>query len=224
MMKKVLLTAVLTGLLVVAAQAQWIQGVTATTNSAYGAGNGADQLVIEEQLVGTQTWAQYYATGQWLSGGIYEAQQGVDWVPFYVDFDFGQSTVLNEMWIWNNGQILAPGRAIKNMTLTYSTDGGANYSVLGDYTLTEVPGLAGLADWTLFDATDVIDLGGLEATNVRIVTKSYVDGGVYEPDPDVANPWAPIVLYSLTQVAFTPEPATVGLLGAGLLGLLRRKR
>lgn len=229
MSKKLILAAVVVLCLGIVAQAAWVTGVTATTNSTFDAnGNGPQQLVDEGHMVGLETWATYYSTGMWLSEQCYEWNQVYDpaYKQPYLDFAFGAAVELDEMYIWNGAQILAPGRALKYVDITYSTDNGATYSPLfTNIMLTEVPGLAGLADWTLVGPTDVLALNGLVATNVRINTKPYADGGLYEVDPDPSNVWTPSLFYGLTQVHFTevPEPASMLLLSLGSLAFLRKK-
>jgi hypothetical protein len=246
MNRKVLVCLMIGCVAVAGVQAAWVQGVTATTNSSLAPGNDASQMVNEGHLVGTQTWANNYATGIWLSGMFYENQLnpakgaylGAGAQP-YVSFAFATPTVLDKMWIWNGAQILEPGRALKKVDITYSTNGGASYNTLvAGITLNQVPGLAGMASPTLFDQTDILDMSaiGTAVTNVRINTYRFISGtsattqnansGNWQTNAAYPDLWTTQIYYGLSQVQFTavPEPASLVLLGIGSLSLLRRKR
>jgi hypothetical protein len=137
-------------------------------------------------------------------------------------FNLGGAFNLAGIHIWNGNQVVGGTvtnqqshirRGVHTFQLSVSTNGGANYTLLGSYQLAVSP-LPG----TPISAQNIDLAGQTGVTHVqlRVISthNSPAGGGNYASLSEVM----------FTQVDAIPEPGTALLGGLGLLGLLRRRR
>lgn len=108
----------------------------------------------------------------WLSvegggGNIGNNPAGID-SPAWLLFEFSVPYALEEAWIWNHNQPTLTDRGLKDISIHTSTD-ATTWVHLGDFTLTEAPGVDG------YTHDDEIDFDMVSARYVLISAKP-VDG------------------------------------------------
>jgi hypothetical protein len=134
---------------------------------------------------------------------------GTDWVATQVTgnvvYDLGGVVFIDRAAVWNFGTSGSdPLYAIQRITLEGSLD-GVSYVPLGDFALTNPNG-------ALNTLAQILSFGGVDAQFVRMNVLSNYGGPAS----------------ALGEIAFraeaVPEPATVLLMGSGLLAFARRQR
>ncbi len=155
-----------------------IEDVTATSNAKSSAGEGPENTVNGSGL-NDQGEHSIEAGDMWLASGGGE--------PVWIEYAFDRVYKLHEMQVWNyNVQFeLVLGFGLKDVTVTYSTD-GVDWRVLGDVELAQGTAAAS------YNANTTIDLEGVPARYVRLMVNSG---------------WGPMGQYGLSEVRFTQIPA-----------------
>ncbi len=212
---------IITALLICSACcAQYIPGVTATSNHpAFNAASSPDEMVNESFWIDDTHQCNGYGGGMYMSLGYYmftnPAQFGNDlphyivdneWQVFdlYLEFDLGGSYSLNKIYIWNGGQNTEPLRGFRKVDIMVSGNGGATYELWNTVLLNSTFELnPGLAANEYFGPTDILNLGGITADHVRIVAYPDYDGGSYRLDSTPENPWDGVTHYQISEIKFT---------------------
>ena len=145
----------------------------------------------------------------WLTVGLADTF-GTDYDP-WIRYDFGLTTYVDAMKVWNYNESYYCNSGIKKMEVLYSSDGD-NWDSFGQVTLDEAP----------FSTS--VPFGQLIALGV---TARYIQFDIIEDYCGNLYPAPPVPLQDnwavgLSEVRFIPEPATFLLLATG--GLFVRKR
>ncbi|MGE5293271.1 MAG: discoidin domain-containing protein, partial [Solirubrobacterales bacterium] len=167
-----------------------ITGITATASSAQpdmdpqdivnGVGlNDADQHSVE----GAQMW---------MTTGTAK--------PDWVQFDFGQSYKLYEMWVWNSNQMIEGllGFGAKDVTVEYSADGQTWTTLEGAPQFAQATGVA------TYTHNTTVSFGGIMAQYVKLTINS--NWGGIAPQTGLAE----VRFYYVPLRAYSPSPADAG--------------
>jgi len=141
-----------------------ITGIEATTNGVSDAGSEAIHAVDGSGLNDDGQHSTDVAD-MWLA--VPPADE-----PMWLQCAFDKVYKLDEMQVWNHNTAFESflGFGVKDVTIEYSVD-GADWTTLGDYVLEGAPGT------TTYTANTTVDLEGIAAQYVRLVTTSAYGAG-----------------------------------------------
>jgi cephalosporin-C deacetylase-like acetyl esterase len=130
-------------------------------------GSGLDSSELLHDNVKSNNWTTEYTTG----GGYTNPHPGTVPGNLWVAFEFDRTYRLGDMWIWNNNWNDTLGNytiwGLRNVTIEYSTTGGANsseWTKLGDFEFAKADGT------TTYAHNTEINFGAAEAKYVCITT------------------------------------------------------
>lgn len=185
------------------------------TNLIDGSGLQPD-LTLNTDVTDGQNWLSNIDFGRWL-WDVPNAPQhntspsGVVYTDGWIQFEFSAAQAIDQMWIWNYNNPNYLGRGLKTVAVDYSTD-GTTWTRLGGgdtyLTFAQAPGTNG------YVCNNLIDFGGVSVKKV-VLNSAWNPGNYGDPS------WS-----GLSEVRFevVPEPATMMLLGLGVLGMITKKR
>ncbi len=191
------------------------EGIVAATASSYFTSGSIGALLPEYTVNGAgmhedDTHMNSWAAIHWMcnNGNSQSA---------WIQYEFDKAYELGDLYVWNYNHAFASGneldRGMRTVRITYSAD-GIEFTELGVFELAMATGEYRYAHNT------VVDFAGASAQYVNL---AVVVGD--DPENPVHN-WGDPTYTALSEVRFNlvPEPATLALLGGGVLAVIRRKR
>ena len=142
-----------------------VQEVAATASSAQGE-NTSEQKTVDGSGLNEDDEHSTNANDMWLSDPA-----GPE--PTWIEYEFPQTLKLDEMWVWNQNQVVegSVGFGAKDVTIEYSSD-GALWTTLGEFEFARAPGS------DEYTPMAPVDFAGATARFVRLTINSNWGGVV----------------------------------------------